>query len=177
MVAGARTAIGLDITRNHITAVAVDLRGPSLPASACGADSSARTPTTGRLGAVVEQIIQEAGLRAEHIQGVGIGLPALIAGDNQSVFYGKILEITGVTGAEFARYIPYPTALFNDANAAGFAELWINRNLSNAFYVMLSNNIGGSVVINNQIYSGEHLHSGEIGHLDHRTRWKALLLR
>ena len=165
VVAGARTAIGLDITRNHITAVAVDLRG-TITASVRLRCRFERTDAYyRRLGAVVEQIIQEAGLRAEHIQGVGIGLPALIAGDNQSVFYGKILEITGVTGAEFARYIPYPTALFNDANAAGFAELWINRNLSNAFYVMLSNNIGGSVVINNQIYSGEHLHSGEIGHL------------
>ena len=100
-------------------------------AEICAAKKMCIRDSYRRLGAVVEQIIQEAGLRAEHIQGVGIGLPALIAGDNQSVFYGKILEITGVTGAEFARYIPYPTALFNDANAAGFAELWINRNLSN----------------------------------------------
>ena len=64
-----------------------------------------------------------------------------------------------------SRYIPYPTALLNDANAAGFAETWINKDIKTAFYLMLSNNIGGAVIIDGSPYAGYHHHSGEVGHL------------
>ena len=96
---------------------------------------------------------------------MGIGVPGLITEDNQSVFYGEILNFTGATCSEFSKYIPYHTALYNDANAAGFAELWARKELNNAFYIMLSNNIGGSIAIHNQIYTGNFLRSGEVGHI------------
>ena len=37
--------------------------------------------------------------------------------------------------------------------------------MKNAFYLMLSNNIGGSMIIDGNIYSGDAQRSGEIGHV------------
>jgi predicted NBD/HSP70 family sugar kinase len=161
----ARTAIGLDITKNHITVVAVDLTGSILACERVREKFERSDRYYRKLNESVSTIIKKANLDTENILGVGIGLPGLTTTDNQTVFYGKILNFTGATCSEFSKYIPYKTALFNDANAAGFAEIWSRDDIRNAFYVMLSTNIGGSIVINGQIYQGELVCSGEVGHM------------
>jgi predicted NBD/HSP70 family sugar kinase len=96
---------------------------------------------------------------------VGIGVPGLVTEDNETVFYGKILNFTGATRSQFARYIPYKTALYNDANAAAFGEFWVDGMRGNAFYISLSKYIGGAVMVNGRIIGGSHFHAGEVGHL------------
>ncbi|MFV0412054.1 MAG: ROK family protein [Oscillospiraceae bacterium] len=161
----AKAAIGLDITKNHIACVVVDLSGEVV------ADMRVRKPFEQNaayyryLGELVQQTIDEAALPANTILGVGIGIPALVDAENKQVVYGEILDFTGTTVDAFAQYIPYPALLYNDANAAGFAEMWARPDFENMFYIMLSNNIGGSILINKQVYSGEHLRSGEVGHM------------
>jgi hypothetical protein len=115
----ARTAIGLDITRNHITAVAVDLCGDVISTSRIKYAFECTDEYFHQLGAVVDQIIRAGRLDPETILGVGISLPALVTADNESVFYGDILNITGLSRSKISKYISYPTMLFNDAHAAG----------------------------------------------------------
>jgi len=165
IVRNARTAVGLDITRNHITAVAVDLTGKVISQHRERYKFERSDSYYKHLGATIRDLVKDASLAEKQILGVGIGLPALVTDDTQTIFYGEILKFTGATCQEFSKYIQYKTALYNDANAAGFAEFWVRRTPGSAFYLMLSNNIGGAVVINNQIFSGSHFHSGEIGHL------------
>lgn len=161
----AKTAIGLDITRNHITAVAVDLCGDVISTSRIKYAFECTDEYFQQLGSVVDQIIQDGCLEPENILGVGISLPALVTADNESVFYGDILSITGLSRAKISKYIQYPTMLFNDANAAAFAERWKNRELDNAFYIMLSNNVGGAIILNGEVYVGNNFRSGEVGHM------------
>ena len=42
---------------------------------------------------------------------------------------------------------------------------WTNREFQNAFYISLSNSVGGSVIIDDAIYEGNTHKGGEIGHL------------
>lgn len=160
----AKTAIGLDITRNHITAVAVDLCGDVIATSRIKYAFECSDEYFQQLGFMIDQIIRDSRLDPESILGVGISLPALVTEDNERVFYGEILNITGLSRAKISKYIQYPTMLFNDANAAAFAERWKNRELDNAFYIMLSNNVGGAVIINGDVYVGNNFRSGEVGH-------------
>ena len=161
----AKTAIGLDITRGHITAVAVDLCGDVISTIRIKHAFECTDEYFRKLGAVVEQIIWDGALAPDNILGVGISLPALVTPDNESVFYGEILKITGLSRGEISKYIQYPTMLFNDANAAAFAERWKNRDLDNVFYIMLSNNVGGAIIINGEVYVGNHVRGGEVGHM------------
>ncbi len=161
----ARTAIGFDLTRNHISAVAVDLQGNIIYNLRIRCAFSYSDAYFRKLGKLVQQLIRDANLDADSVLGVGIGLPGLVTADNSSVFYGEILSITGATRDEFAKYIPFPTLLINDANAAAFAETWENTSINNAYYVMLSNNVGGAIYINKKVYSGDSLRSGEVGHI------------
>ena len=160
-----RTAIGLDITRNHITVVAVDLYGEIIASLRVKTPFIRNDVYFRKLGDIVENIIETGHLERDKILGVGISLPALVTTDNETVFYGEILNITGLTRAKISEFIPFPTMLFNDANAAIFAERWKDRALNNAFYIMLSNNVGGAVIINGQVYVGDHVRSGEVGHM------------
>ena len=110
-------------------------------------------------------MIENAHFKEDQILGIGIGLPALVDQDRKSVFFSKIINLSGTTLEDFSRYIPYKISLFNDANAAAFTEIWMNHNLKNVFYLMLSNNIGGAMVINGSVYSGDFQRSGEVGHI------------
>lgn len=165
IVKDVRIALGLDITRNNVTVVAVDLTGFIIYRKRIRRKYKRNDEYYAFLGKIVEEAVQFMNVSSERILGVGIGIPALVTEDHKTVFYGEILNFTGASCAEFSKYIPYPTALLNDANAAAFAEIWANPNNKTAFYLMLSNNIGGSVVIDGKIYAGKHLHSSEVGHI------------
>lgn len=165
IVKDAKVAIGLDITRNHVSTVAVDLTGSVIYQENTRRKFEKSDAYYRYLGKMVRKCMTALQLPDEKILGVGIGVPGLVTADNQTVFYGEILHFTGSTCAEFSTYIPFPTALMNDANAAGFAETWADPDIKTAFYLMLSNNVGGSVIINGQTYTGSHYRSGEVGHI------------
>ena len=164
LVANARTAIGLDITRHHVTAVAVDLQGTIIISRRRRLDFERTDAYYRELGNIVRQIVSAAGLEEQNILGVGIGVPGLVTEDHQTVFYGGVLGFTGATCAEFSKYIPYPAALMHDTDAACFAEMWVSPGTQNAFYIMLSASVGGTVYIGGNQYSGSKMRAGEIGH-------------
>ena len=161
----AKMAIGLDITRNHVTTVVVDLKGEICYCTRVRKSFSREDDYFRFLSSRVEAAMEEAAIEPERLLGVGIGVPGLVTKDKKTVFYGKILDFTGATSEEFSRYIPYPSILLNDANAGGLAEIWKKKNLGNAFYIGLSNNVGGAVIIDNEVYNGNLFHSGEVGHI------------
>lgn len=165
IVKNARAALGIDVTNNHVTVVAVDLAGNIIASSRKRKKFQAEDSYYQYVADVLEQVVYDAGLTKKQILGVGIGLPALVDADRKRVFCSKIIHLSGTTLDDFARYIPYPIQLFNDANAAAFTEMWMNHDLKNAFYLMLSNNIGGSVIIDSSMYSGDTQRSGEVGHI------------
>lgn len=164
LVTNARTAIGLDITRHHVTAVAVDLQGTIITSRRHRLDFERTDAYYRELGNIVRQIVSAAELDEKNILGVGIGVPGLVTADHRTVFYGGVLGFTGATCAEFSKYIPYPTALQHDTDAACFAEMWVSPDTQNAFYIMLSASVGGTVYIGGSQYSGSKMRAGEIGH-------------
>lgn len=165
LVAEARTAIGLDITRHHVTAVALDLQGTIITSRRRRLDFARTDAYYRELGTIVQQIVAAAELEESSILGVGIGLPGLLTADQKRVYYSDVLGITGATCDEFSKYISYPTSLCHDTDAASFAEMWTNPDTKDAFYIMLSASVGGSVYIGGQRYIGSNLRSGEVGHL------------
>lgn len=161
----ARTAIGLDVARNHATAAALDLRGNILTSVRRNLSFSRTDAYFQELGHLVRETVRAAQLEPEGILGVGIAVPGLLTPDKQALSYCGVLDFSNVTLAELSRYIPYPTALCHDTDAAGFAEIWNNPDTTTAFYLMLSDSIGGSVYIDGQPFEGQNLRAGEVGHL------------
>ena len=161
----ARLALGLDITRHHVSCVAVGLNGRIISFRRNWLVFDYSDDYVKAVADLLEQFVNENHIDRDRILGVGIGIPALVKSDHRTVFYSKILSFGEDTYEKFSQHLPYDISLFNDAKASCFAEKWVNKDLRNAFYIMLSNNIGGSMFINGQVYFGNDTRAAEIGHV------------
>ena len=160
----ARVSLGLDITRHRISVVMVDLSGNIIQHMKIRHDFEHNDQYYKKLGEIVDSMIKTSDISRSRILGVGFGVPGLVSKDGKTVALGSALNFTGTTIDEFSKYVDFDSVFFNDANAASYAENWMGHMNTSAFYIMLSNNIGGSVLINGVVYQGDHIRSGEVGH-------------
>lgn len=165
-VKNARVAIGMYLTGHHINCVAVNLSGDVINRVRIEREFNLSDDSyLKEIGETVRNVKEEAGISDEALLGVGISVPGIISEDGEVVEYGLTLNFSGWTRAQIAKYIPYKNRLFHDSITAGYAEVWIDHELCNAFYLSLSNSVGGAAVINNQIFEGNTQKSGEVGHM------------
>ncbi len=160
-----KVSIGIDLTKSHISIVLIDLCGNLIYEKRIRYMFSLDDSYMKQLGELIEEAVKNQKVRNEEVLGVGIAVPGLITNDHQKIFYGEILGFTGVSVEQFGKYIPFPCRLYNDADAAGYAEVSQSKGLTDAFYISLSNNIGGAILINHKVYKGEGPRSGEVGHM------------
>ncbi len=160
-----KVSVGIDLTKNHITVIMVDLCGSMIYEKRIRRAFSLKDDYMKLLGELVEEAVKEMQVPKEHVLGVGLAVPGLITEDHKRIFYGKILGFTGLTAEEIGKYIPYPCRLYNDADSAGYAEISQRQDMNGAFYISLSNNVGGAILIDHKVYKGEGSRSGEIGHM------------
>lgn len=115
---------------------------------------------------LVDALIAETGRDNLAAVGVGFGGPV----DSRT---GTILVSHQIDGWEgfalkpwFEERFGLPTVVANDSNAAGWAEyvLGAGRGTRNFVYNNIGSGIGGAIIINGQLYDGQHLGAGEIGH-------------
>jgi len=162
----AKVAIGLDITKHHIKSVIIDLDGSVIKYKYKRQVYQRDDAYLIRLGEEVQKIIELAQLDYTKILGVVIAMPGLINHEEGYVVQGRVIDNTGINCEELSKYIPYPTRLLHDSYASGFSEIWFSHEIHNAFYISLCNSVGGSVLMNDNIYMGDGLYSGEVGHLN-----------
>lgn len=161
----ARYSIGLDITRNHAGIVLIDLGGSVIKHVRLKYPFENSKNYFEGLGKKLNSFIAESKVDKEKILGVGIALPAILSNDNLSVSYATVIDFQGGSVNSFSEFIPYPCVMCNDANAAGFAELWGSYGEQFVVYLSLNNSVGGSVIIGENIYQGQNRRGGEFGHM------------
>lgn len=161
----AQFAVGLDVTKHHVGIVVMDLGRNILRHRRYRVPFENTQRYFRRLGILIDDFISRTGVDPQKIGGVGIAVPGILSEDGQTVAYAPVLGFTGGSCRNFSRYIPYPCVLCNDANAAGFAELWNAETMRNVVYLSLSDSVGGSILIDGRIYPGENQRSGEFGHM------------
>ena len=161
----AKQAMGVYISAHHMNVVALDLAGGVLGQMRrrvkFNLDDDAYLK---EMGEAVEKVKEEAGITDEGLLGVGISVPGLVSGDGSRVVYGKTLDFTGKTKEEIAKYIPYKIRLFHDSHAAGRIVAWHDDKVQVAFYISLSNSIGGAIIMNNKLFGGVEYKGGELGY-------------
>ena len=157
--------VGLDITRNHVGIVLIDLSGKVIKNVRKQYPFINSKEYFKGVGNLVEHFIDDCKIERGKILGVGIALPAILSEDKQLVNYATVIDFKGGSVKDFSEFIPYPCILSNDANAAGFAELWDKEDIQNVVYLSLNNSVGGSIIIGKNIYMGQNQRSGEFGHM------------
>ena len=161
-----RVAIAVSITSRHISGVAVDLSGRLICQVRYRQAYTRDDAYFRKLGRIVRELIVTGQIPDASVLGVGIVLPALLTKDGTRTYYNGVLRDEPVMEcAEFARYIPFPARFFHDTTSAAYAESSINHDISDFFYMMLSDSVGAAVVLNNTPYVGMNNRSGEFAHI------------
>ena len=122
------------------------------------------------LAAAVQGKMQEKGLAAEQVEGVGVGVPGPVL-DSRIVpiicanlgGWGKhnvAEELGGMLGG-------IKVLVGNDANVAALGEIWMGaaKGCRSAVMVTLGTGVGGGVIVNGKVIDGTHGAGGEIGHI------------
>lgn len=112
--------------------------------------------------------LTERGIFHEQIKGVGIGVPGAVL---NAAFVKPCVNLNGWGGfdvaAELQKRCNWPCWIVNDANAAALGELRVGseRPIRNGVFVTLGTGVGGGIMVDGKLLSGEHGAGGEIGHI------------
>ncbi|MFV0517210.1 MAG: ROK family transcriptional regulator [Aminipila sp.] len=160
-----KVALGLDITRNHISLVLVDLKGVILHSNRIRYEFKDEEAFYKGLGEHINDFVSDSKVDVEKILGLGISLPAIIGEDRKSITYLTVLPAPGDLYSRMKKYIKYKFEFFNDANSGGFAEFWRRDSEDPIVYISLSNSVGGAIMYSQSVYCGQNQRSGEFGHI------------
>lgn len=164
-VPDARYAMGIDITRNHLSIVLIDLDLNII------ADKRIRIPyneTDEYFHSVrmeTEEIIRDHITDRSKLLGAGISMPVIIGPDQKTVTYATVIEASPDIYKKLAAHIDVPILLYNDSNSAGLAESWRAHYTQPMVYLSLSNSVGGANMNNQNIYTGDNWRGCEFGHM------------
>lgn len=102
------------------------------------------------------------------VKGVAISSPGAVS--DEGVIYGSsalpYLHGPNIKDLIKAR-TPLPVFMENDANCAGYAEVWNGsaKGKKDVIAMVIGTGIGGAVFKNGTLHKGAHLHGGEIGYM------------
>ena len=132
--------------------------------------SNAGEHILGNLAKAVKDKMQENGITAEQVEGVGVGVPG-------PVLDSRIVPIICANlGGWGERNVSIQLSglldgirvlVGNDANVAALGEIWMGcaKGCRSAVMVTLGTGVGGGVIVNGKIIEGAHGAGGEIGHI------------
>lgn len=164
IVPGARYAMGIDITARHLTLVIVDLRLNILENNRIRVLYEDTDEYYQMVGREVKDMLARQNIAADHFLGIGVSLPAIIDEDMKTIHYMNVLNSSDLFFERLQSYIEYPLLLFNDANSAGWTELWKREHKKPMVYLSLSSTVGGAI-ITKKLYTGLNSRGGEFGHM------------
>lgn len=165
VIADARLAAGLDITRNHISLVLTDLTGKVLKYERFHQPYSMEDSYYLKVNERLEAFLNESKAEPEKVLGIGISFPGIVDLTEELITDSHALGVKNVSFAEVGRFFPYPCYFLNDANAGAYAEGICGKTSERFFYLSLSNTVGGAIFDHGELTQGEHFRCGEVGHM------------
>lgn len=160
-----KLAVGLDITKNHISFVLTNLTGEILKHVRIFLPYTHEEAYYRRVNDELESFLAESNADRKRILGIGISFPGIIDLDRRLITYSHILGVTMISFDSVSRFFDYPCSFLNDANAGAYAEGIRSEERERFFYLSLSNTVGGAIFNHNELVQGDHFRCGEVGHM------------
>jgi predicted NBD/HSP70 family sugar kinase len=166
-------SIGVNIDRDHISVVALDLSGKVRARATQEADFALPNAVTAFFRKQMGQILSERDIPRSRIIGIGVALPDDLGRVNlphRPASYAAWSKVD--VSRLFKDVLPLPVYVENDAAAAAMGEMQFGHGLRSPsfFYVLISAALGGGLVVEGNYFRGANGRSGELGFLPIRTR-------
>ena len=162
-------SVGLNIDRDHVTLVVLDLAGQVRARAMRDVDYALPDEVAAFVRTELSAILARGGaIKARRLVGLGVALPD----DLGRVHLPRQPdEYAAWDGADipslFGGLPPMPVFVENDATAAALGEAQFGLGLRHPsfFYLLVSRGLGGGLVLDGQYFRGADGRSGEIGFL------------
>jgi len=165
-------AVGLDLDRDHLTGVLVDLTGNVRHRIHVELDAPSPTETLDLMTDTVATLIKRQRIRRDQVSGLGVGVP----GPMHQTADGKEYLVNpkafpGWHNIPLAGWLRdklrMPVFLENNATAAAIGEHWYGagQQIGTFFYIYFGSGLGGGLVMNGRPIEGFTGNAGEIGYL------------
>ena len=166
VVADARVAVGISLMEDRIRMVITDLYLKELHYRNVRHRLQLQSDELAVfLAESLEQLLDESGTDRKKLLGVGITMPGVTTTDRKRLLLAPTLGLRNLDLDFLVQKIPYPVLWENDATCSGKAEMFVRGGQANMAYLSLEDGVGGAVLIGGKPYLGEHLRSGEFGHM------------
>lgn len=165
VAANAKQAVGLDITKNHVSMLLSNLTGEILKYVRIYKPYAPGDAYCREVNEELEHFLEERGAGRDKILGIGISFPGIIDLERGMIADSHILEVESVPFDSISRFFSYPCHFLNDANAGAYAEGIQSEDRNRFFYLSLSNTVGGAVYSNGRLEQGRNFRCGEVGHM------------
>jgi glucokinase len=164
----AEYSIGVDLGGTNLRAAAVDHAGKILERV-----SGSTQLTAGRDAVISDIVASILRLRAEraadHLAGIGIGVPGFIIIEKGIISMSPNLPFfeNFPIRDEIERLLKAPVLLENDANVAALGEKWMGagRDVDDLILLTLGTGVGGGIISGGKILHGFVGMAGELGHM------------
>ena len=160
--------IGIDIGGTKVAVCIGNEKGEIFADRRFPTDPNNVHSTMAQAAQVMEDLISEAGLKAEQIETIGISAPAPLSSKDRLLM--KTANLPGwetfAAGDFLETKFKRPVFLQNDANGAGLAEFWFGGcKGKDLIYLTMSTGIGAGIIANGQLVAGPNDQAGEVGHI------------
>lgn len=159
-------AIGLNVDRDHITLVTLDLAGEVRSRVTREVRFAMPADVVTIIAAEIDGLLAAGGIAYDHVLGVGVARPDDLGGIALPHKPAGYESWSAVDFAELLRdVLPWPVHVDNDAAAAALGEAQGvgGQDRPSFFYLLISAGLGGGPVIDGSYYRGARSRSGEIG--------------
>ena len=163
--ANVKQAIGLDITKNHVSLVLTNIIGEILKYERFYKPFEQLDRYYRELSDILESFLDECQADREKILGMGISFPGIVDMDKNMISHSHILGISFVPFDYVSQFFEYPCIFINDANAGAYAEGIGSERSDRFFYLSLSNTVGGGIFSSDDLVQGKNFRCGEVGHM------------
>jgi predicted NBD/HSP70 family sugar kinase len=163
-------AVGLDLNRDHLTGLLVDLAGTVRQRAHVELDTPSPPQALELMVEMVGSLMAREGVTQETVCGVGIGIPG-------PMYHAEDGDGYVVTPKCFPGWHKIPLArwvrerlsvrvhLENNATAAAVGERWYGagQQIDTFFYLFFGSGLGGALVVDGRPYEGFTGNAGEVG--------------
>lgn len=115
----------------------------------------------------IDNIISANNIPREKILGVGFSLPGTVNEEKLLLKNAPNLKLKDICFKEFEQDFQIPIFIENEANAAAYAEAFINFNYikNSLVFISITEGIGTGIIISDNVYRGYNKRAGEFGHM------------
>ena len=124
--------------------------------------------TIQRLSKILLQQVKSFDFNFDDVQSVGVGVPGPVLNSRVVKFWANFPWKNGVDLAlEFEKNLGKPVKADNDVNVITLGEMWKGsaQGYKNVLGLAIGTGIGGGIIVDGKLVSGENGAGGEVGHI------------